>query len=65
MKDGLTVGLVDNKDALFELIEQLLVANTGYLRLDIEVACQRYQAVDKDHVDENVPHAVIKDFERR
>ena len=58
VEDGLTVGLVHDKDALFELVEKLLVADTRYLRLNIEVACQRYDAVDEDYVEENVPEAV-------
>ena len=58
MEDGLTVGLVHDEYALFELIEKLLVADTGYLCLNIEVPNYRYEAVDEGYVDENVLYAL-------
>ena len=58
VEDGLTGGLIHDKDALLELIEQLLIADTGYLRLNVEVPSQRYEAVYEGDVDENVPDAV-------
>ena len=64
MEDRFTVGLVYDKNALFELIKQLLVADTGYLRLNIEVPSQRYEAVDECDVDKHVPDAFKKVLHR-